>query len=314
MEQTNRQTHGTHGVQVHTHGGATLHGTAHGYTAHGAHAARAVRRRKDGELARRPLLLTAAAAALEAVNSTAVNAYRTQGANGGALAAISAAVANGDIAAYRELSRRFGGSVNAEEGLNAVRRAVKSAKATAKRYTDAGASAEEITAAVYNALCADGSGSAVDMFGEAFAAVYERRGHNGAALFYGSEYRAACNAAHRVLYAARTQTARAAACVEDWTRGDLADVATVPSGWDVYTFDELEYLRRERDAIAAAAGNRYAARYITYRLRGLTAAQIADRLGVTVRTVERAAAAAREAFNRLHGTAYGAAHARAREQ
>lgn len=258
--------------------------TAHAHTAHGAHAVRIITRRKNGKRARRAQTLTATAAALFAAHAAAKAAYRLQ--------------ANG--------------TASAESGLHMVRAATDAAAGV--WYRTAGTvDAATHTRLVYDALASDTSGAALEMFGNAYAAILEKRGHAAAAQFTAAQFKAAISACNAVLYAAKAQRIRTAASVEEWRNGEQIDAAQVPTAWDVYTFEELEYLRTERDIIAAACGSPKAARFISYRLQGLTLVQIAEKFGVSVRMVDKIAASVRAAYNRVHGTAYGTAAARARQ-
>lgn len=278
---------------------------------------RPVKRNKNNrERAHKPQLLGATDAALTCASLVIKNAYRTQGLKGKTLQNISDAIESGDVAKYRKLTAATSSGAGAERGLYMVSCAIARAYGVRKR-TDGIADEQTRTRLLYDALATDTSGAACEMYGEAYAALYAVRGHAGKALLYGAHLHAGQNAAQKVLYAARTKRARNVVSVEDWTREDLSDAAiSVPKEWDVYTYEELDYMLLERAAIAARAekdGNRYAAAWYTYKLRGLTQVDIAKILRVSLSTVEKTAAYVRRVFNELHGTAYGAAHARARE-
>lgn len=273
---------------------------------------RPIKRTRDGRRAARPRLLDATGAALAAASLTIRHAYRDAGMNARTLAAISAAIENGDAAAYGKMTATAYTAASAENGLNMIAAAIARAYGVTQR-TAGHADAATRARLLYDALMTDTSGAALDTFGDAYAAIIAERGHAGAALFYGAAFRAGRAAARRVLYAARVKQTRTAASVEEWRDGERVGVVSVPTAWDVYTYEEIEYLRTERDAIAAAAGTRYAARFIDCRLRGLTLAETAERLGVCLRTCKSVAAAVRAAYNATHGTAYGSAHERARQ-
>ena len=315
MEHTNTNT----ARGIYTHDGK--HTTAHAHWTAAAYLApvttgrgvRAIKRTRDGKRAGRPRLLDATGAALAAASLTIRHAYRDAGMNARTLTAIGAALENGDAATYRELTATAYTAASAENGLHMIGAAIARAYGVTQRtagHVDAATRAR----LVYDALMTDTSGAALDMFGDAYAAIIAERGHAGAALFYGAAFRAGRAAARRVLYAARVKQARTAASVEEWRAGECVGVAPVPTAWAVYTYEEVEYLRTERDAIAAAAGTRYAARFIDCRLRGLTLAATAERLGVCLRTCKSIAAAVRAAYNATHGTAYGSAHERAAQR
>lgn len=303
---------------IYTHDGK--HNTAHARFVNAAYlapvntgrGARTIRRNRDGSRAARPRLFDATDAALACASLTIRHAYRDAGMNPKTLSAISAAIDGGDAATYQRLTATAYTAASAEDGLNMISAAVARAYGVTQR-TAGHVDAATRTRLVYDALMTDTSGAALDMFGDAYAAIIAERGHAGAALFYGAAFRAGRAAARRVLYAARVKQTRTAASVEEWRDGALIGLAPIPSAWDVYSYEELEYLRTERDTIAAASGNRYAARFIAYRLRGLTLAETAERLGVCLRTCKTVAAAVRAAYNRVHGTAYGSAHERARQ-
>ena len=268
----------------------SLYSAAAGYTFdmwgnhHRIHGARVIKRTRDGKRARRAQTLTATAAAVFVAHAAAKAAYRLQ----------------------------TNGTASAESGLHMVRAATDAAAGVWYRTAGTVDAATRVRL-IYDALASDTSGAAVEMFGNAYAAILEKRGHAGAAQFTAAQFKAAISACNAVLYAAKAQRIRTAASVEEWRNGEQIDAVQVPTAWDVYTYEELEYLRTERDAIAAACGSPKAARFIAYRLQGLTLVQIAEKFGVSVRMVDKIAASVRAAYNRVHGTAYGTAAARVKE-
>ena len=292
------------------HGGACgkvhtmthTHGT---HTAHGAYSVNATARRTAQ---RRGKEMTATAAAIFCAYCAARIAYQRTGHNDKRAAAIAAAIENGDGAAYRKLTARDTTAASAEKGLYGIRAAIGKAAADYNRLRGIMDGAAR-TAAVYDALATDTSGAALDMFGAAYVAIIERRGHARRARLDGDTFRAACNAANKVMYASKARTARTAGAVETVTTdADGAEhigYIAVPKYWDVYDALTLADLQADIARIAAACKDRKAGRVLRYLLGGLSQAEIARRLGVSRAAITYTMRDIRRAYDAINGTTDG---------
>ena len=287
--------------------------TFDGTKAAGAYSVQATARRTA---MRRGKEMTATGAAIFTAYCAARIAYQRTGHNDKRAAAIAAAITNDDGAAYRKLTAHDTTAASAEKGLYGIRAAIGKAAADYNRLLGQ-VDGATVTTAVYDALNTDTSGAALDMFGAAYVAIIERRGHARRARLYSDTFRAACNAANKVMYAAKTKTARTAGAVEtvttDANGAEHIGYIAVPKYWDVYDALELADIQAEIAAVSAVCASPKAARYIVMRLRGMTQAEIAAEWRVSPQAVNATAAAVRAAYNRIHGTAYGTASARTRE-
>lgn len=279
------------------------------HTAHGAYSVNATARRTAQKRGKE---LTATAAALFTAYCAARIAYQRTGHNDKRAAAISAAIENNDGAAYRKLTARDATAASAEKGLYGIRAAIGKAIADYNRLHGIMDSAER-TAAVYDALATDTSGAALDMFGAAYVAIIERRGHARRARLDGETFRAACNAANKVMYASKARTARTAGAVEtvttDANGAEHIGYTAVPKYWDVYDALELQEIRAYIADIVAVCHNRKAEQYIRLILRRdkktETLEDIARIMGVSPRTVDYIASDVRKAADNVFCTING---------
>lgn len=279
--------------------------TTNGTKAAGAYSVQATARRTA---MRRGKEMTATGAAIFTAYCAARIAYQRTGHNDKRAAAIAAAITNDDGAAYRNLTAHDTTAASAEKGLYGIRAAIGKAAADYNRLrgTVDGAT---VTAAVYDALNTDTSGAALDMFGAAYVAIIERRGHARRARLDGDTFRAACNAANKVMYASKARTARTAGAVEtvttDANGAEHIGYIAVPKYWDVYDALTLQDLQADVAQIAAACKDRKAARVLRYLLGGVSQAEIARRLGVSRAAITYTVRDIRRAYDATHGTTDG---------
>lgn len=252
-------------------------------------------------------IMTATTAALFCANVAAKVAYNKQGVNGKRLTAISAAISSGDMETYRKLTAQGVNTANGENGLYSIRAAIKKACGVNKRGKKW--DGDTRMRLVYDALSNDTSTSACEMFGQAYTALYEMRGHDRPARLTDAEFLAACHACHKVLNDRRAQRARNVGAVDtvmtDANGAEYIGYIAVPKYVDVHNALELMDLQADVNRTLAACSDRKAERTLWNLLGGLSQAEIARRLGVSRAAITYVMRDLRQAYDKTHGTVNG---------